>query len=227
MRGLEKLTKILYVFLSNIIFRLSFIIILMMAMFFFTKISNLNYREYISVFGVIITGIVMLGSIYIEKYAFNLLKLQITALEYFTKDLNKLVNRSENKEVAVKEIAISLTYLFNLKEKNYLTKISLVFFAVALALLDYYSQWVLLNYSIICIVTLALIIIKELIVEFRIKKGWFGTNKIEAKALIEFLISNSDDIDFTDGNGKLKRVLFPESTPSKEVAKPVDGGIAV
>lgn len=227
MRGLEKLTKILYIFLSNIIFRIYFIVILMMGMLFFIIISNLNYREYISVFGVVVAGIAIFGSIYIEKYAFNILKLQITALEYFTKDLNELVSRSENKEVAVKEIAISLTYLFNLKERNYLTKISLVFFSVALALLDYYLPWILLNYSIICIVTLALIIIKELIVEFRIKKGWFGTNKIEAKALIEFLISNSDDIDFTDGNGKLKRVLFPESTPSKEVAKPVDGGISV
>lgn len=105
---------------------------------------------------------------------------------------------------------------------------SLVFFGVALGLLNYYyPQWDLLKFSIICIVTLGLIILKESIVEFRIKKGWFGTNKIEAKALIDFLVNNSDDIDFTDGNGKLKRTLFPESNSTQEAVKPAEEGVTV
>ncbi|MDH2593993.1 hypothetical protein [Acinetobacter nosocomialis] len=153
--------------------------------------------------------------------------------EYFfnrlrNSDLNKLLVLSENKRVTVKEIAISLTYLFNLKKKNRLTKILLVLCGITLALLNnYYSEWNLLKLSMICIATWGLIVLKETIVEFRIRKGWFGTNKYEAKVLINFLIKNSDDIDFTDGNGKLKRTLFPDTTSSQEGVKPTEDGVIV
>lgn len=153
--------------------------------------------------------------------------------EYFfnrlrNSDLNKLLVLSENKRVTVKEIAISLTYLFNLKKKNRLTKILLVLCGITLALLNnYYSEWNLLKLSMICIATWGLIVLKETIVEFRIRKGWFGTNKYEAKVLINFLIKNSNDIDFTDGNGKLKRTLFPDTTSSQEGVKPTEDGVIV
>ena len=58
---------------------------------------------------------------------------------------------------------------------------------------------------------LSLLIVKEVLIEYRIKKGIFGTNRTEARALIEFIIKNSEDIDFTDSNGNLRRALLPES----------------
>lgn len=68
------------------------------------------------------------------------------------------------------------------------------------------------------LVFLTLLIIKEQLLEYRIRKGIFGTNRTEAKALIEFLIKNSEDIDFTDSNGNIRRVLLPkaELNPAKQ-----------
>lgn len=225
----EELIKLFLRVSNTVTFKLLLIISLLITIISFVFVSNVNdYFKYISIYGGISSIFLVIGFIFSEKYFIKLLKFQMLTLESIEKDLSKLLERSENKKVAVKEIAISLTYLFNLKKENYKTKIYLVFSAVILVLLNYYyPHWDLLNFSIICIVVLGLIIIKESIVEFRIRKGWFGTNKIEAKALIDFLINNSDDIDFTDGNGKLKRTLFPECTRTQDVVKPVEEGVTV
>lgn len=143
----------------------------------------------------------------------NALDLQILLLESLTKEITVLIASSEDKNKKAKEFAISITYLINLKRKNIKIKVFLWISIFTFILLNFYfSDSELLIFSIILASTLFLISIKELIVEFRIKKGWFGTNKVEAKALIDFLIANSDEIDFTDNDGKLKRSLFPDST---------------
>jgi hypothetical protein len=61
-----------------------------------------------------------------------------------------------------------------------------------------------------------------MILAYRIQKGLFGTNRTEARALIEFIIKHSEDIDFTDSNGKLRRVLLPEvkSSGTEQVVPP-------
>jgi hypothetical protein len=47
-------------------------------------------------------------------------------------------------------------------------------------------------------------------------KGLFGTNRTEARELIDFIIKNSDNLDFTDSNGNLRRALLPEAKDAAE-----------
>ena len=72
---------------------------------------------------------------------------------------------------------------------------------------------------------LGLLFLKEALLEYRIRNGYFGTNRSEARELIEFLVKNSDDIDFTDGSGKLRRALEPENQRQPlEGSQPAQGG---
>ena len=58
--------------------------------------------------------------------------------------------------------------------------------------------------------------IKEFFIEYRIQTGLFGTNRTEARELIDFIIKNSDNLDFTDSNGNLRRALLPEAKDTAE-----------
>ena len=50
------------------------------------------------------------------------------------------------------------------------------------------------------LILFGLAIIKVVIIAFRIRKGYFGTNRDEAAALIRFIIDNSDDVDLSGGD---------------------------
>ncbi|WP_151800191.1 hypothetical protein [Acinetobacter nosocomialis] len=231
----EELKKMFFDLINTSLFKIILISSLLLAILLFVFINKFNVKfefnvnfKYISI--LLFGYLVFVASIitFFENYFIKIMKEPLLAFHSLNSDLNKLLKLSVNKKATVKEIAISLTYLFYVKKKNYLTKIILILCGLTLGLLNiYYSEWHLLKLSIICIVAWGLIVLKEDIVEFRIRKGWFGTNKYEAKALIDFLINNSDDIDFTDGNGKLKRTLFPDTTTSPEAVKPVEDGVTV
>ncbi|OCY31908.1 hypothetical protein BFR75_08585 [Acinetobacter pittii] len=225
----DELKKIFFSLINTSLFKIFLVSSLLLAIILFIFIDKLNVNlKYFSVVLLSYLGVVTIFVTIFENYFFKIMKKQILLFVSINNDLNKLLKLSVNKKATVKEIAISLTYLFYVKKKNNLTKIILILCGLTLGLLNtYYSEWHLLKFSIICITTWGLIILKEAIVEFRIRKGWFGTNKFEAKALIDFLIKNSDDIDFTDGNGKLKRTLFPDTTSSQVTAKPVEDGVTI
>ncbi|MCI5194402.1 MAG: hypothetical protein D3915_14955 [Candidatus Electrothrix sp. AU1_5] len=125
------------------------------------------------------------------------------------KTLNKISTTEK------KEFALSIRYLKYIKRTNWKLKLILlictgIFFGLS-------WKFPHMNLSIIPLVLLfciSLLIAKEQVMEYRIRKGLFGTNRTEAKALIEFIIKNSDDIDFTDSNGNLRRALLPEAEPT-------------
>lgn len=219
-KEIEDIKKIFVDLISTFLFKVIIFFLLTLVIFLLSFIGKFDiFFKYVPLSDLIYLPVIIFLFSVVESHFLKRLR---------NSALNKLLILSENKRVTVKEIAISLTYLFNLKKKNRLTKILLVLCGVTLALLNnYYSESSLLKLSMICIVTWGLIVLKETIVEFRIRKGWFGTNKYEAKALIDFLIKNSDDIDFTDGNGKLKRTLFPDTTSSQEAVKPTEDGVTV
>lgn len=56
------------------------------------------------------------------------------------------------------------------------------------------------------IVILILIILRDRITEYRVRNGFYGSNEYEAREIIKFIISNSKNIDFTDG-GKAKKII--------------------
>ncbi|MCI5163795.1 MAG: hypothetical protein D3917_17625 [Candidatus Electrothrix sp. AX5] len=118
-------------------------------------------------------------------------------------------------QTKAKEHALSQTYLRHSKRNNNKLKINLfictgTFFGIS-------WKFPQMNLSIISLMLLGLIsllIAKEQLLEYRIRKGLFGTNRTEARTLIEFIIKNSDDIDFTDSKGNLRRALMPETEPT-------------
>ena len=117
--------------------------------------------------------------------------------------------------VTTKELVLSLTYLRHLKRDN--QRLKLILFICAGFFFGLSWKFPEMNLSVIGLMLLGLIsllIAKELLVEYRIRKGLFGTNSTEARTLIEFIIKHSEDIDFTDSNGNLRRALLPEAEVS-------------
>lgn len=125
---------------------------------------------------------------------------------------------NENKE---KETIISLTYLSAMKRKNIFAKSMLFtsFFILGIIYLIT-NRSELGVFCFVSFVSLFLIILKEEIVGFRIKKGIFGTNKYEAKELIEFLLNNSEDIDFHDDQGRSRKIFVSEAEDLKTKQRP-------
>jgi hypothetical protein len=63
------------------------------------------------------------------------------------------------------------------------------------------------NLTMIIILCAALaVFFGDISFEYRVAKGQFGNNEREAREIIDFIIKESDNIDFTDG-GKLKQIL--------------------
>ncbi len=67
------------------------------------------------------------------------------------------------------------------------------------------DESILLIWISICLV----LILKLYILSFRIKHGYYGNNRKEAIEIINFIISQSENIDFTDGDG-LKKIFSKE-----------------
>jgi hypothetical protein len=130
---------------------------------------------------------------------------------------------------AAKEMALSLTYLGKLKERHSYIKLALLVCAVALVGLSFrFPDLDLFEFATVSIAALGLLVLKEAVVEYRIRNGLFGTTRSEARELIDFIVENSDDIDFTDSNGNLRKALLPEDSKRDEM-KPhfTPGGVTI
>jgi signal transduction histidine kinase len=125
------------------------------------------------------------------------------------------VSFTSQEVINTQELALPLIYLRHLKGANWKFQIILflctgIFFGLSWK----FPQINLSTLPFVLLALLSLLIVKEVLIEYRIKKGIFGTNRTEARALIEFIIKNSDDIDFTDSNGSLRRALLPAAEPA-------------
>jgi hypothetical protein len=130
---------------------------------------------------------------------------------------------------AAKEMALSLTYLGKLRERHSNIKLALLVFASALLVLSFsFPELNLFEFSTVPIAALGLLVLKEAVVQYRIHRGLFGTIRSEARELIDFLVNNSNDIDFTDSNGNLRKALLPEVSERGE-KKPdfTSGGVTI
>lgn len=138
-----------------------------------------------------------------------------------------LAASSVNKKQNSKNMALSLIYLMHMRRKDSIVKMVLSFFGVLAA--SFQIKWpemALLSIAFASTGVLALIVLKEFVVEFRIRKGYFGNNRSEAKAVINFMRENSDDIDFHDDSGNLKKALFSvESEYSASGERALSGGL--
>lgn len=68
------------------------------------------------------------------------------------------------------------------------------------------SQFVLLFLTVL----LLAVFLDQKLIEFRIRKGWYGSNEFETRELIEFITLHSNKDDFNDGNGAKRIIPNPE-----------------
>jgi len=194
----------------NFVIRIAWVIISLLPLAVITAILFTDKYDNLSILFFLIPLCVLLSivlAVYTEQYTKHIVTYTVTKL----------------KITSAKELALSFSYLRNLK-RTYL-KLKLVLFTCAtifLSLTWKFPQINLFEISIILLVLIGLLASKEMILAYRIQKGLFGTNRTEARALIEFIIKHSEDIDFTDSNGKLRRVLLPEvkSSGTEQVVPP-------
>lgn len=110
---------------------------------------------------------------------------------------------------AKQQAALSYTYLQHLKAKNHRPKWALglaaVGFVVAALLMGKTEVFVL---STPLLVLLIVFIAKELVLEYRVSRGFYASNAIEARDLIQFIIEQGDKLDFTDGSGLRRPALL-------------------
>ncbi|MGB5684379.1 MAG: hypothetical protein WBM35_01105 [Candidatus Electrothrix sp.] len=119
------------------------------------------------------------------------------------------------RSLATKKMVLSITYLRHIKRDSRKLKLTLfVITAIFFGINRGVPQVNLSFLPLILLAVISLLIVKELVLEYRIRKGLFGTNRTEARALIEFIIKNSDDIDFNDINGNLLHALLPKDKPA-------------
>lgn len=105
----------------------------------------------------------------------------------------------------------TLSLAFFAKKKMHIVPKFLFVCFVLCSMILYFLQRVTIIMPVLLFLFVVLVLFKDQLFEFRIKKGLFGTNRAEARELIDFIIKNSDNLDFTDSNGNLRRALLPEA----------------
>ncbi|MBE4467420.1 hypothetical protein HJ014_22615 [Vibrio parahaemolyticus] len=68
------------------------------------------------------------------------------------------------------------------------------------------NQFVLLFLAFL----LLAVFVDQKLMEFRVRKGWYGSNEVETRELIEFITLHSDKDDFNDGSGAKRIISNPE-----------------
>ncbi|MGR0482248.1 MAG: hypothetical protein ACTFAL_12820 [Candidatus Electronema sp. V4] len=131
----------------------------------------------------------------------------------------------KNGNIAGKVGYISSIYMQEIKNKFYSTE-KFILIIVGYFLFNYFFipvnsdiTLILSNFiypSIPFLILFLILTAKEFLIEYRNRKGLFGTNRTEARELIDFIIKNSDNLDFTDSNGNLRRALLPEAKDAAE-----------
>ena len=162
--------------------------------------ENMDIKSLFSNIG-IISGVISIAS--------------VTISSFYKEEIILFFKRSKKNKID--NIAISLTYINFIKKNN--LSIAMV---TSVCILCIFSLREMLHqsryiYIFTVIVVFNLFLIEKIIItEYRIRKGLFGTNRTEARELIDFIIKNSDNLDFTDSNGNLRRALLPEAKDAVE-----------
>ncbi len=120
-----------------------------------------------------------------------------------SRDLNLVSKKAE-----IKKQASVIGLLLKSKQKEILqASIALSFITVLFNILGYrFDEPILVGNAFICL-CFVLLITYQLLLNYRIKNGLYGTNNYEAREIIEFILNNSDE--FKSGSGKTISI-FPE-----------------
>ncbi|WP_210517332.1 hypothetical protein [Pantoea ananatis] len=158
-------------------------------------------------------------------------------------DINELVKIHELQLIAIQEAiikdmgnrtkdelkAMTVTQLFLLEKRKELSKakfISIISAAVGATsvyfrIADQYFVFVL------PLILSALLACFELVLTYRIEKGFFGANKYEAIQLLQYIEKNQNDFD-NDGRGGFNRKIFNDlKESSTEYAVSIESGVVL
>lgn len=61
------------------------------------------------------------------------------------------------------------------------------------------------------------------LIDYRVRKGWYGKNEFEAKEIINFIVSHANKDDFNDDGGLKKVIPLPEIEFEKEKFRSTEG----
>lgn len=101
-----------------------------------------------------------------------------------------------------KDLAVSLTYLWYLREKGTRVKLALLFAATSFLIASlWFENAGLVQVAAVLVAYAAFLAIKEAVVEYRVSNGLFGGTESEVRDLIKFIIDHAEKIDFTGGDG--------------------------
>jgi len=128
-----------------------------------------------------------------------------------TKRIIKILEKSEkiggpSKNEKIKSLSIVGLFAIKRSKSNVISSLSVLFALIANILISIYLTHsdIVNPLSIIFFIVLLIIAVDEYILFFRIKKGYYGTNKHEAREIINFIISNSNGNDYKGPDGKIK-----------------------
>lgn len=185
-------------------------------------------EDFTTLFGFLILGVSSYFALNIitDRLAKSFLDVEISTFSVTVRLVGLAI---AERTAAAKEMALSLTYLGKLKKRHSNIKLALLACAAALVVLSFrFPELDLLEFATVSIAALGLLVLKEAVVEYRIRNGLFGSTRSEARDLIDFLVKNSDDIDFTDSNGNLRKSLLPEESKRGKMKPHVTpGGVTV
>ncbi|MDJ0578823.1 hypothetical protein [Crocosphaera sp.] len=153
---------------------------------------------------------------YSLKITFLFIKFLLTTILHFRysdtikTELNKPVQVSIKVKEKSRKISVVQIFKNNLKDRN-INAILILLIAITIysVLGILWNQFEINIYFILGgLIYASLLYLNTLLVNFRIKKGFYGGNEFEAREMINFIEENSENIDFTDGNSPKK--LFNE-----------------
>lgn len=142
----------------------------------------------------------------------------------FSKFIDVNISNKMAKETSSFNLTIA-DMLFTTKAKHSLVAYALVALAgvLHLAVAALTSKSINNGLLLFLAITFALIHLNQKILEFRIRKGFYGKNEYEAREMVSFLLNHSDKTDFTNGDDLKK--LFPVVKESERETECL-GGLA-
>ncbi len=145
----------------------------------------------------------------------------------FIKLLPNIMKRSK---IIQKYTKLSIVGIMQERKANETKKttITLLIVLTIYLMLPHFINYTL-NYFVIFVCTLLIVILSvgKCIFDYRLRHGFYGNNEREAREIIQFIIEESSNIDFTDGD-KLKSIINNEDLKEiKHVVFKVRPGIVI
>ncbi|MEM9945830.1 MAG: hypothetical protein AAF810_07175 [Cyanobacteria bacterium P01_D01_bin.36] len=152
--------------------------------------TNSRFQEFSSILGAIT----------------SVLSTMLVMYERYKKTRKELREISEKRRIKAKYPGLSVVGVFlNRFDNSYVIAKNIISLTLCVYILLVVLTPVPMKLGIIyfLIAYLVILFMQSYAINYRVKKGYYLTNESETRELIDFIRSNSDDIDFTDKNMRI------------------------